>query len=401
VTFAASRLAAVKPSASMAVSGRAKAMRADGIDVIDLGVGEPDFDTPTHIIDAAHAAARSGNTRYTPTDGAADLKLAVSEKFRRENKLDYDTSEIIICNGAKQVLFQALMATLEAGDEVILCAPHFDSYLSMIRVQGAQARVIKTTADNGFRLTPQALEEAITPQTRWLFLNMPSNPAGCTYSRSELAALGAVLERHPRVLILSDEIYEHIIFDGFEFISFTNACPNLRQRALIVNGVSKAYAMTGWRIGYGAGPAELISAMIKVQSQITSGASAISQAAALAALTGPQDKVGEFCAQFEHRRDTVVAGVDASQHLTLATPGGAFYAFIGCAALLGLRTPSGVTLQDDADVSAYLLEHGRVATVPGQVYGLSTFIRLSTATSNELLSEAMSRINNSIDQLQK
>jgi aspartate aminotransferase len=392
VNYAASRLASVQPSASMAVSGRAKELSLLGHDVIDLGVGEPDFDTPAHIIEAAHAAALAGNTRYTPTVGAHDLTQAIVEKLARENNLHYATDEVIVSNGAKQVIFDALMATMEPGEEVLLCAPHFDIYKTMTHVLGGTPKVIACSAQDSFQLTPQALQDAIGPATRWLFLNLPSNPAGAVYTAADLRALGEVLSRHPQVLILADEIYEHIIFDGREFVSFAAACPELRERTLCVNGVSKSYAMTGWRIGYGAGPKALIVAMTKVQSQITSGASAISQAAALAALTGPQDNVSQFREAFERRRNIVLDGIALCPGLTLEPPGGAFYTFIGCAAFIGARTPDGSLIRDDVGFCQYLLNEGLVAAVPGSAYSLSPFFRLSTATSDDALSTAMQRI---------
>lgn len=399
MNYAASRLSSVKPSASLTVSMRAKQLRADGHDVIDLGLGEPDFDTPAHILDAAHAAALAGKTRYTPTGGAADLRQAVVAKLLRENDLVYSADEVIIGNGAKQVIYDALMATLEPGEEVLLCAPHFDIYKTMTHVLGGVPKVIACRAEDEFRLTPQALQEAISDSTRWLLLNLPSNPAGAVYSAEQLRALGDVLARHPRVLILADEIYEHIIFDGRKFTSFPAACPELRDRTLWVNGVSKAYAMTGWRIGYGAAPKALISAMTSVQSQITSGACSIAQAAAVAALNGPQDHVSVFKDAFERRRNIVVDGLAQSNALTLDPPGGAFYAYIGCAACIGASAPDGTIIEDDVGFCQYLLNQGHVAAVPGVAYGLSPFFRLSTATSDDALAQAMQRIANCIADL--
>lgn len=392
MNYAAQRLARVRPSASMAISGKAKALKAAGTDIIDLGVGEPDFDTPVHIVEAAHIAAQAGKTRYTPTDGDADLKTAIIDKFSRENDLSFSANEIIICNGAKQVIYGALMATLEPGEEVLLCAPHFDSYKSMTYVLGGEPVVVAVKATDGFRLTPQSLEASISSKTRWLFLNLPSNPAGAVYSREELAALGEVIARHPNVLVMSDEIYEHIIFDGRSFVSFLAACPELRKQVLTVNGVSKSYAMTGWRIGYGAAPQELIVAMTKVQSQITSGASSISQAATVAALVGAQDCVQLFREAFEQRRNLVVEGISRITGLTLDAPGGAFYTYIGCADYIGGVAADGSQINSDEDFVRLLLEIGHVAAVPGSAYGLSPFFRLSTATSSENLTIAVERI---------
>jgi len=401
VSFAASRLGAVKPSASAWVSQAAKAARARGEDVIDLGLGEPDFDTPSHIIEAAHTAARAGETRYPPTDGTARLKAAVVAKFARENGLSYASNQVIVSNGAKQVIFNAMMATLEAGDEVILPAPYFGQYKDIVLILGGVPIAVQCPAKDGFRLTAEGLRGAITDKTRWVLLNLPSNPAGAVYSDDDLASLGAVLADCPRVLTLSDEIYEHILFDGRQFKSFAAACPHLTDRILTVNGVSKAYAMTGWRIGYGGGHPDLIAAMAKVQSQISSGACTIAQAAAAAALEGPQDEVRRFCEAFEARRDLVVAKVAGIDGLTLEPPGGAFYAFIGCEALIGAKTPEGAVIKDDADVTAWLLKAGGIAAVPGSAYELSPFFRISTAASEAVLEQAMERIATAVAQLKR
>lgn len=400
MSYVAKRLAAVKPSASMAASQAAKALRATGVDVIDLGLGEPDFPTPTHIIDAAHQAALDGDTHYTAASGTPGLRAAVAEKFRRENGLDYGPDDIVVANGAKQIIFNALMATLNAGDEVILPAPYFVSYPEMVKLLGGVPVVVECPAKGGFRLTPDALEGAITPRTKWLMLNMPGNPSGAVYSQAELQALGAVLARHPDVLIMSDEIYEHIIFDDRPFVSFGRACPDLKDRSLIVNGVAKAYAMTGWRIGYAAGPAPLLKAMNTVQSQSVTSVAAPMQAAAVAALTGPQDCVRQFREAFERRRDLVVAGISKIEGLTLVPPEGAFYAYIGCAGLIGRRTPQGEVLSDDVAVATYLLDHGHVGSVPGTAYGLSPFFRISTATSDEILTDAVRRIARAVAALE-
>ncbi|MFT3688601.1 pyridoxal phosphate-dependent aminotransferase [Paenirhodobacter sp.] len=400
MSYVASRLGAVKPSASMAASQAAKALRATGVDVIDLGLGEPDFPTPAHVAEAAHRAALAGETLYTAAGGTPALRQAVAEKFRRENGLDYGPEDIVVANGAKQIIFNALMATLNDGDEAILPAPYFVSYPEMVKLLGGTPVIAECPAETGFRLTPEVLEAAITPRTKWLFLNMPGNPSGAVYSRDELRALGDVLVRHPQVLVLSDEIYEHIIFDGREFVSWGKACPELKDRSLIVNGVAKAYAMTGWRVGYAAGPAPLIKAMNTVQSQSVTSVAAPMQAAALAALTGPQDCIGEFRAAFQRRRDLVVAGIAKIDGLTLPAPEGAFYAYIGCAGLIGRRTPKGEVLADDVAVSNYLLAEGHVSSVPGTAYGLSPFFRISTATSDEILTEAIARIARAVAALQ-
>ncbi|MBD9375613.1 pyridoxal phosphate-dependent aminotransferase [Rhizobium sp. ARZ01] len=396
----ASRLSAVKPSASMAVSQAAKELAATGIDVIDLGLGEPDFPAPAHITEAAFEAARKERMLYTASLGTPDLRKAIVAKFKRENGLDYAIDEIAVANGAKQIIFNALMATLEEGDEAILPAPYFVSYPEMVKLFGGVPVTPACRAENGFRLTPEVLEAALSEKTRWLFLNMPGNPSGAVYTEAQLQALGAVLAKYPDVMILSDEIYEHIIFDGRTFVSFGTACPELRDRSLIVNGMSKAYAMTGWRVGYAAGPKDLIKAMATIQSQSCTSVSAPAQIAAKAALEGPQDCVAEFRTAFERRRHLVVEGIAKINALSLDPPEGAFYAYIGCAALIGAKTPSGQTLEDDIAVAKYLLDEGHVAAVPGTAYGLSPFFRISTATSDEVLAEAVKRIGAAVAKLE-
>jgi aspartate aminotransferase len=393
MSYISSRLSVVKPSASMAVSQAAKAFRAKGVDVIDLGLGEPDFPTPPHIIEAAYAAAKAGQTHYTGATGTPEVREAVASKFRRENGLDYTADDIVVANGAKQIIFNALMATLESGDEAILPAPYFVSYPEMVKLLGGTPVIVECPATTGFRLTPEVLERVIRPKTKWLFLNMPGNPSGAAYSKADLKALGRVLAKHPQVLVLSDEIYEHILFDSRKFVSFGKACPELKNRSLIVNGVSKAYAMTGWRVGYAAGPAPLVKAMATIQSQSVTSVCSIAQAATVAALNGPQDDVSRFREAFEARRNLVVEGIRRINGLTLAPPEGAFYAYIGCASLIGRKTPKGVVLEDDTAVATYLLNEGRVAAVPGAAYGLSPYFRISTATGEEVLSEAVARIN--------
>lgn len=399
MTYVARRLAAVKPSASMAASMAAKALRATGVDVIDLGLGEPDFPTPPHVADAAHKASLAGETLYTAAAGTPALRAAVAGKFRRENGLDYGPDDIVVANGAKQIIFNALMATVNDGDEVITPAPYFVSYPEMAKLFGGVPVMPVCGAETGFRLTPAALEAAITPRTKWLFLNMPGNPSGAVYSKDQLQALGAVLARHAHVLILSDEIYEHILFDDRKFVSFGAACPDLRDRTLIVNGVAKAYAMTGWRVGYAAGPPALLKAMNTVQSQSVTSVAAPMQAAALAALTGPQDCIPHFRAAFQRRRDLVVSGIAPIPGLTLPPPEGAFYAYIGCAGLIGKITPQGKVLANDTDVSDYLLNHAHVGSVPGTAYGLSPFFRISTATSDTVLTTAIARISAAVTAL--
>ncbi len=393
--YATSRLKTVKASASAAISVKAKAMAAAGQDVIDLGLGEPDFDTPAHIIEAAHQAALRGETRYPNTQGTAALRAAVVDKFRRDNGLTFAADQVIVSNGAKQVIFDAMMATLEPGSEVILCAPYFDSYRNIVSVIGGVPVTVTCRVEEGFLLQSADLESAITSKTRWVLLNSPSNPSGAVYRSQDFAALGEALRRHPHVLILSDEIYEGIVFDGAPFASFAAVCPDLTDRVLTVNGVSKAYAMTGWRIGYGAGPKGLIAAMTTVQSQISSGACSIAQAAALAALTGPQDCIETFRTAYQRRRDLVMGHIAQIPGLTLRNPGGAFYALIDCSALLGGDIP------DDVAFTAWLLKAAGLATVPGSVYETPGYFRISTATDDATLTRAMGRLAKAVATLSK
>jgi aspartate aminotransferase len=397
--YVSSRLDPVKPSASAWVSQAARELKAQGHDVIDMGLGEPDFDTPAHIVEAAHAAAKAGQTRYPPNDGTVEMKQAVLAKLKRDNNLEYTPAEILVSNGAKQVIFDALMASLEPHHEVLLCAPYFGQYKDMVLILGGKPVELPCSEENAFLAQPEDLESAITENTRWVILNSPSNPSGAIYSGRQLKELGAILDAHPQVMIMADEIYEHIVFDGREFVSFVAACPQLKDRTLIVNGVSKAYAMTGWRIGYGAGPQPLIAAMNKVQSQISSGACSVAQAAAAAALNGPQHTVAEFCEAFERRRNLVVDRVKSIEGLSLDPPGGAFYAFIGCAHYIGSTTQNGAVLKDDVEFTQYLLEDAKIAAVPGGAYGLSPFFRLSTALSDDTINTAMDRIADSVAKL--
>jgi len=389
----------VKPSPSMAISLRARQMMAEGVPVIDLSLGEPDFNTPDHIIEAAYAAARAGQTRYTAADGTPELKKAIVEKFARENELSYKPTEISVANGAKQIIFNALMVTLEEGDEVLVPAPYWVSYTDMVLLMRGVPKVVGCSAAVGFKITPEVLRASLTQKTRWLILNAPSNPSGATYDEAELKALGHVLCDFPNVLVMSDEIYEHILYDGRRFTSLAKACPELRDRTLIVNGVSKAYAMTGWRIGYAAGPEGLIKAIGKLQSQSSSNPSSISQAAALAALTGPQDFVSKAGAEYAKRRELVVAALTDVPGLRIVRPDGAFYVFIDIAALIGRSTPQGKRVENDADMSSYLLEQGAVASVPGSAFGLDGHVRISFAASEPSLKEACQRIGAAVADL--
>lgn len=396
--FLSARVARARISASAASAQRTRELRAAGVDIIGLSQGEPDFATPDHVIEAAHRAMREGQTRYTPVDGTPELKEAIVAKFQRENRLTFRPENISASAGGKQVLYNALMATVDAGDEVIIPAPSWVAYAIMTEFAEGVPVWIPTGPENRFKITPAQLDAAITPRTKWLMLNSPSNPSGAVYSRDELCELAAVLERHPHVWILTDDMYEHIVFDGQRFVSFAEAAPQLAERTLVVNGASKTYAMTGWRLGYGAGPASLIRAMARMQSQNSLNPSSISQAAAVAALNGPQDLVAQRCAEFQLRRDTLLPLLDAIPGLSCTRPDGAFYIYISCAGWIGRRTPGGQVLATDADAAAYLLEQG-VAVPEGAGYGLSPYFRISFATSLEQLKEACRRMDAAARQL--
>ncbi len=388
----ASRLATQSVSEILRIGARAAEMRKAGLPVIVLGAGEPDFDTPPNVVEAAYAAMKAGETKYTALDGTPALKAAIIAKFRRDNGLEFTAREVTVCAGAKQVIFNALMATLDPGDEVIIPTPYWTTYSAMVDIAGGRAITIPCGAEAGFRLTAEQLEAAITPKTRWLMLNSPSNPSGAAYRPEDYQPLLEVLERHPQVWLMSDEIYEHIVYDGFRPVTPAALAPWVRARTLIVNGVSKAYAMTGWRIGYGAGPAELIAAMAVVQSQSTSNPCSIAQAAAVEALNGPQDYIAERTESFRERRDLVVDALNAVPGITCRRPEGAFYAFASCAGLIGARTPDGQVIDSDRALCSWLLETAHVAMVPGAAFGLSPYFRVSYATSKADLTEAMARI---------
>ncbi len=397
--YESARVQRVKASASITISTTAREMRAAGEPVIDLSLGEPDFDTPENIIEAAYAAMKRGETRYTPPDGTPELKEAVVEKFRRENGLSFERANVSCANGAKQVIFNALLATLEAGDEVICPAPYWVSYTDMTLLLGGTPTIIECSQEDGFKLTPYALESAIMPNSRWLILNSPSNPSGAVYSRAELKALGTVIAHHPRLLVISDEIYEQIYYSEEPFTSFAAACPELADRTVIVNGVSKTYAMTGWRIGYAVAPTGLTKVMGKIQSQSTANPCSISQAAAVEALTGPQDFVATARAEFRTRRDQVIAGLAAIPGIEIVEPNGAFYAFPSLKAFVGRRTPDGQVIKSDTDLASYLLHHGKVAGVPGAAFGLSPHFRISFALSRSDLGSAVDRIRTALGAL--
>lgn len=396
--FLSSRAGRIKASPSNMAAQRARELQAAGRDIVNLGQGEPDFPTPGHIIEAAFKAAREGQTRYTTVDGTAELKEAVIQKFSRENGLAFKSTNISVGSGGKQVIFNALMATLDPGDEVIIPAPYWVSYPDMVLFAEGKPVCVATKPQNGLKLTAEDLEAHITPRTKWLMLNSPSNPSGATYSAEELKALVPVLEQHPQVWVLVDDMYEHILFDGRKFATLAAVAPHLADRILTVNGVSKAYAMTGWRIGYAGGPAELVKAMAKMQSQSTSSPSSVGQAAAVAALNGPQEIVRERCAQFQARRDRFVPVLDSIPGLGCASPHGAFYFFPSCAGVIGKRTPQGKVISNDEAFALYLLDCG-VSLVHGAAYGTSPYFRVSFATSVELLEEACRRIRDACSAL--
>jgi len=390
--FLADSLGRIKPSATIAVTDKARALKAAGMDVIGLGAGEPDFDTPENIKEAAIRAIRDGKTKYTAIDGIPELKQAICAKFKRENGIDYTVEEISVGTGGKQVLFNALMATLNPGDEVIVPAPYWVSYPEIVALAGATPVIVKTTMDGGFKLTPSALAAAITPKTKWLILNSPSNPTGAGYSRAEIKGLTDVLLKHPHVWVLTDDMYEHMAYDGFEFATPVQVEPSLKDRTLTLNGVSKAYAMTGWRIGFAGGPAMLIKAMAKLQSQSTTNPSSISQWAAVEALNGPQDFIKKNAEVFRERRDLVVSMLNQAKGIHCPRPEGAFYVFPSCEGTLGLSSAKGRKLATDEDFVTALLEEEGVAVVHGSAFGLSPFFRISYATGLETLEEACRRI---------
>ncbi len=392
MAFLADSLARVKPSATIAVTNKARELKAAGKDVIGLGAGEPDFDTPRNVKDAAKAAIDRGDTKYTAVDGIPELKQAICEKFARENGLTYKPSQITVGTGGKQVLYNALMATLNPGDEVVIPAPYWVSYPDMVLLAGGEPVIVPTSIDSKFRMTPEALEKAITPRTKWLIFNSPSNPSGAGYSRTELKALTDVLMRHPHVWVMTDDMYEHIAYPPFEFCTPAQVEPGLYDRTLTVNGVSKAYSMTGWRIGYAGGPEELIKAMGKIQSQSTSNPCSISQHAALEALTGPQDYIEESREAFRRRRDLVVSMLNQAEGIECPEPEGAFYVYPSIKGCIGKTAPSGKKIESDEDFASELLEVEGVAVVHGEAFGTSPCFRVSYATSDEALTEACTRI---------
>lgn len=393
------RIARVKPSPTIAISDAARAMKESGMDVIALAQGEPDMDTPAHIREAGIKAIEQGLTRYTAVTGTPNLRQAIADKLKRDHGMDASPSTIIVGTGGKQVLFNALVATLNEGDEVLVPAPYWVSYPDMVQLAGGVSVAITCPESDGFKLTPEGLRQAITPKTRWLILNSPSNPTGAVYTRKELTALAEVLKDYPDVLIMSDDMYEKLVFDDTEFVTMAQVAPFLGDRILTVNGVSKAYCMTGWRIGYGQGSKWLIDAMSTIQSQSTSNPSSISQAAATAALNGPQDFIPKHNAIFERRRNLVVRMLNECPGIHCPMPDGAFYVYPSCAGTLGRTSASGIKIQSDFDFSDALLKEQQVAVVPGQAFGLSPYFRISYATSDEVLTKACERIKRFCEQL--
>ena len=392
MSFIAERLSRIKPSPTIAVTQKARDLKAEGRDVIGLGAGEPDFDTPAHIIEAAKAAMDRGETRYTAVAGTPELRQAICDKFKRENGLDYTPDQITVGCGGKQIIFNAFMATLDAGDEVIIPAPYWVSYPDIALLAEGKPVVVPCPVEGGFRMRPEDLERAITPKTKWLILNSPSNPSGAAYTEAETKALTDVLMKHPHVWVLTDDIYEHIVYDGFTFVTPAQVEPGLMERTLTLNGVSKAYCMTGWRVGYAGGPVDLIKAMNKVQSQSTTHTSSSSQAGAVAALNGPIDFLARHTSIFEERRDLVVGMLNQAKGLSCPTPEGAFYVYPSCAGAIGRTTPDGKTIATDDDFVGHLLDTEGVAVVQGAAFGLSPHFRVSYATSTEVLEEACARI---------
>jgi len=390
--FIADSLDRIQPSATIAISGKAMALKAAGKNVIGLSAGEPDFDTPDHIKQAAIDAINAGKTKYTPVDGIPELKQAVCDKLKRDNGLEYKPAQVSVGTGGKQVLFNALLATINPGDEVIIPAPYWVSYPDIVLLAGGKPVIVDAVAEHNFKLQPDVLEAAITDKTKWLIFNSPSNPSGAAYSASEMKALTDVLLKYPNVWVLTDDMYEHLVYDDFEFVTPAQVEPKLYDRTLTMNGVSKAYAMTGWRIGYAAGPEKLIGAMRKLQSQSTSNPCSISQWAAVAALNGPHDFIAANNEVFKGRRDLVVSMLNQATGLSCPTPEGAFYVYPSCAGAIGKTAPSGKVIETDEDFVTELLDGEEVAAVHGGAFGMSPFFRISYATSTEALTEACQRI---------
>nr|WP_225777821.1 pyridoxal phosphate-dependent aminotransferase [Pseudomonas sp. Marseille-Q3773] len=398
-TFLAQRLLSIQPSPSIAANALVARLRAEGRDIVNFTVGEPDLDTPEHIVEAAIAALRAGDTHYTGTSGTLALRRAISSKLARDNDLEYGIDEIVAGSGGKHIIYHALAATLNAGDEVVVHTPYWVSYPDIAVLNQATPIIIPGDETLGFKLTPQALEQAITARTKWVILNSPNNPSGAVYNEAELLKLADVLRRHPQVLVMSDEIYEHFVFDSARHLSIVNVAPDLKTRTLIVNGASKGYAMTGWRLGFGAGPAFLVTAIAKLISQTTTCPASISQAAAVAAFSGEQRPIADMRALYSTRRARMLEHLADVPGLRCTPPQGAFYVFANVAALLGKHTPAGETLASDSDLVAYLLSETGVAVVAGSAYGMSPYIRLSFASGLETIDEGCARLKRAVDRL--
>lgn len=392
MAFLSDTLKRIKPSATIAATQKARDLKAQGVDVIGLGAGEPDFDTPDNIKAAAIEAIKRGETKYTAVGGIDELKQAIAAKFKRENGLDYKPAQCFVAPGGKPIIYNAMAATLNSGDEVIIPAPYWVSYPDIVSMLGGTPVFVEAGMETGFKLQPDVLEKAITPKTKWFFFNSPSNPTGAAYTAAELKKLTDVLLKYPHVWILTDDMYEHLSYDGFKFATPAQVEPKLLDRTLTMNGVSKAYAMTGWRIGYCAGPLDLIKAMTTIQSQSTSNPTSISQWAAVEALNGPQDFIPERAAVFKERRDLVVSMLNQAKGIKCPTPEGAFYVYPSCAGCIGKTTPKGKKIMSDQDFVEALLEEEGVATVHGEAFGLSPFFRISYATSTQALTAACERI---------
>ncbi|MCB9991506.1 MAG: pyridoxal phosphate-dependent aminotransferase [Rhodospirillales bacterium] len=400
MSFYSKKVEEMAASPTLAIDGKAKAMKAAGEDVINLGAGEPDFDTPDHIKEAAKAAIDAGQTKYTAVGGTVELKQAIVDKFKRDNGLTYTQDEVVAGTGGKQILFNAFLSTINEGDEVIIPAPYWVSYPDMVKLFGGKPVIVECDEADGFKLDPKKLEAAITPKTKWVILNSPSNPTGAAYTEEEMKALTDVFMKHSHIWVMSDDIYEHVTYDNFKFVTPAQVEPALKDRTLTVNGVSKAYSMTGWRIGFAGGPADLIKRMQKVQGQSTSNPSSISQAAAAAALNGDHSFLKSRNDEFKKRRDMVVKMLNEADGITCATPEGAFYVFPSCAGVIGKKTPDGKIINSDEDFVTYLLEAEGVACVHGAAFGLSPYFRISYATSEAALEDACKRIQNACRSLQ-
>ena len=398
MSIVSNNLKRIKPSPTMAVTQKAKELKASGKDIIGLGAGEPDFDTPDNIKQAAIKAIKDGDTKYTTVDGTPTLKKAIINKFKRENNLDYLTDQITVGTGGKQVIYNAMMATLNEGDEVIIPAPYWVSYPDIVLLAGGLPIILECNEKQGFKINPSILEKSITKKTKWIILNSPSNPTGACYSEKEIKEIGKVLEKHPHIFILSDDIYEHVIYGSFKFFTIAQI-DNLKDRVLTMNGVSKAYSMTGWRIGYAAGPKDIIKAIAKIQSQSTSNPSSISQAAAVEALNGVQSFIKERASSFQERRDFVVNTLNAIEGIECLNPDGAFYVFPSCKGLIGKKDIKGKEIKNDTDFVQSLLENNGVAVVQGSAFGLDGFFRISYATSKENLKKALEKISSFCESL--